>query len=70
MARRPWVHFPGALYHVIARGNQGETPFRETEGYRLYLKFLGEYKEDFGFLLYAYVLMPSHVHLLIQTADG
>ncbi len=34
--------FLGALYHVIARGNQGQTPFRETEDYRLYLKYLRE----------------------------
>ncbi len=69
MARKSRVHFPGALYHVIARGNQGQTTFRKTDDYRLYLKFLSEYKEAFGFLLYAYVLMPNHVHLLIQTVD-
>jgi len=67
MARRPRIHFPGALYHVIARGNQGQKIFREPEDYRLYLRFLREYKEDFDFLLYAYVLMPTHVHLLIET---
>jgi putative transposase len=69
MARKPRVHFPGALYHVIARGNQGQTTFREAEDYRLYLKFLREYKEHFDFLLHAYVLMPTHVHLLIETGD-
>jgi REP element-mobilizing transposase RayT len=69
MARKPRVHFPGALYHVIARGNQGQSTFREAQDYRLYLKFLREYKEHFDFLLYAYVLMPTHVHLLIETGN-
>lgn len=69
MARKPRVHYPGALYHVIARGNQGQTTFREAEDYRLYLKFLREYKEHFDFLLHAYVLMPTHIHLLIETGD-
>ena len=69
MARRPRIHFPGALYHVIARGNQGQTVFRESQDYRLYLKFLRKYKEHFDFFLYAYVLMPTHVHLLIETGD-
>lgn len=69
MARRPRVHFPGALYHVIARGNQGQATFRESEDYRLYLKFLRHYKGHFQFLLHAYVLMPTHVHLLIETGD-
>jgi len=69
MARKTRVHFPGALYHVIARGNQGQITFREAEDYRLYLRFLREYKEHFDFLLYAYVLMPTHLHLLIETGD-
>ncbi|NWF92554.1 MAG: transposase [Syntrophaceae bacterium] len=69
MARKPRVHFPGALYHVIARGNQGQTTFREDEDYRLYLKFLCEYKEHSDFVLHAYVLMPTHLHLLIETGE-
>jgi len=69
MARKPRVHFPGALYHVIARGNQVQTTFREAEDYRLYLRFLGEYREQFDFLLHAYVLMPTHAHLLIETGE-
>ena len=63
------MQFPGALYHVIVRGNQGQKIFREAQDYRLYLRFLREYKEHFGFLLYAYVLMPTHIHLLIETGE-
>jgi hypothetical protein len=29
MARKPRVHFTGALYHVMSRGNQGQAIFRE-----------------------------------------
>ena len=70
MAWRPRIHFPGALYHAIARGNQGVTVFREPEDYQLYLRFLREYKEYFDFLLFAYVLMPTHVHLLMETGNN
>jgi REP element-mobilizing transposase RayT len=69
MARRPRVHYPGGLYHVIARGNRGLKVFRRDEDYRLYLKFLQEYKERYGFLLYAYVLMPTHLHCLIEVRE-
>ena len=69
MARKPRVHFPGALYHVIARGNKGQRVFRREEDFKLYLKLLREYKEAFGFLLYAFALMPTHVHLLIETSE-
>jgi REP element-mobilizing transposase RayT len=69
MARRPRVHYPGGLYHVIARGNRGQKVFRRDQDYRLYLKFLEEYKERYNFLLYAYVLMPTHIHFLIEVGE-
>ena len=67
MGRRARIHFAGAFYHVIARGNRGQKIFREDGDYRLYLKFLKEYKDRFGCCLYAYALMPAHVHLLVET---
>jgi hypothetical protein len=45
MERRPRVHYPGWLYHVIARGNRGHKVFRRAQDYRVYLKFLEEYQE-------------------------
>ena len=45
MARKPRVHYPGGLYHVIARGNRGHKFFGRDQDYRVYLKFLEEYKE-------------------------
>jgi REP element-mobilizing transposase RayT len=40
MARSPRVHFPGALYHVISRGNQKQTVFRDAEDYRRFGRLL------------------------------
>jgi REP element-mobilizing transposase RayT len=67
MARKPRIEFEGALYHVITRGNQKQRIFRGTEDYERYLKILGDYKTRYDFALYAYVLMGSHVHLLMET---
>ena len=69
MARKPRIHFPGALYHVIARGNRRERIFRDEKDYQLYLNFLREYKDRYGFYLYAYTLLPNHVHLLIEVGQ-
>jgi len=69
MARKPRVHFPGALYHVIVRGNKGQRVFRREADFKLYLRLLGEYKEVFDFVLCAYALMPTHVHLLVEARD-
>jgi REP element-mobilizing transposase RayT len=67
MSRKPRVHFPGALYHVIARGNRLQQIFLDDADYRLYLRFLKAYKVRYRFSLYAYTLMPNHLHLLVEV---
>jgi REP element-mobilizing transposase RayT len=67
MARKPRIEYPGALYHVITRGNRKESIFKDTEDRERFLKKLIEYKERYDFILYAYVLMGNHIHLLIET---
>jgi len=52
MARRPRIYFPGALYHVIARGNQKQDIFLDEIGFRTYLFYLSEYKSKHSFYLY------------------
>jgi REP element-mobilizing transposase RayT len=67
MARKPRVHYPGALYHVIARGNRHQPIFLDDNDCERYLYLLREYKRRFCFLLYAYVLMENHLHLLMEV---
>lgn len=67
MARKPRIEFPGAFYHVITRGNNRQRIFADNTDYQSFLERLGFYKKQFRFILYAYVLMPNHVHLLIET---
>ena len=69
MARKPRINFPGALYHVIARGNQGQTVFHEDRDFMLYRHLLVDYKVQFRFSVYAYALMPNHIHLLLETGQ-
>lgn len=67
MARKPRIEYPGALHHIIARGNQRRDIFCDDADRTRYLVSLKEYKTRYEFLLYAYVLMSNHVHLLIET---
>ena len=67
MARKPRIEFEGAFYHVITRGNQKQRIFRDDGDYEQYLNIITDYKSRYNFLLYAYVLMRNHVHLLIET---
>ncbi len=69
MARKPRIEFPGAFYHVIARGNNKQKIFLDEHDYKNFLKRLKIYKEQFKFTIYAYSLMPNHVHMLVETGD-
>ena len=69
MARRPRVFAPGLLYHVIVRGNQRRKTFRCDEDYKDYLDRLEKYRAKFHVRIYAYCLMPNHVHLLVETGS-
>jgi REP element-mobilizing transposase RayT len=67
MARRARVEFPGALYHVITRGNQRQSIFRDDQDRGKYLEILSSLKKQFTFRIPAYVLMLNHVHLLLES---
>jgi REP-associated tyrosine transposase len=67
MARRPRVHFPGALYHVISRGNQRQKIYKDAADYQRFEKLLGEMVKRHSATVYAYVLMPNHFHLLLEV---
>jgi len=69
MARKPRIEYEGAFYHVITRGNQRQKIFKDPLDYQKFLDILTSYKQRCHFYLYAYVLMPNHVHLLIETKD-
>lgn len=69
MARKPRIEFEGAFYHVIIRGNQRQTIFRDEADCWKLLNILSHYKNECGFLIYAYVFMDNHVHLLVETKD-
>jgi len=69
MARRPRVVAPGLLYHVIVRGNRQRKTFRGDEDYQAYLDRLEHYRAKFNVRVYAYCLMPNHVHLLVESGS-
>lgn len=67
MARKPRIDFPGAFFHVIARGNQRTRIFHDDSDYGAYLDRLERYRHRDNVTVHAYVLMPNHVHLLLAT---
>ena len=69
MARKPRIHFPGAVYHVMIRGNSGlPVFFGDPDRSRFYL-ILQETIERFDFRLHAFCCMDNHIHMAIQIGD-
>ncbi len=69
MARKPRIHFPDAVYHVIVRGNCRQDIFIDDhDRYRFYL-LLQAGTERFGHRIHAFCLMSNHVHLVVQTGE-
>ena len=69
MPRKPRIEVGGGLYHVITRGNNRRKIFRSYDDYRRFISILERQKTKLPFYLYAYCLMPNHVHLLIEMQD-
>jgi putative transposase len=67
MSRPLRLEFPGALWHITSRGNQRQAIYHHDRDRRVFLDFLGQTIADAGWLLYAFVLMTNHYHLLLET---
>ena len=67
MPRPPRIQFPGAIYHVSARGNRREETFRCEADYALYLALVSRIAAELVWEVFAYCLMPNHVHLVFRT---
>ncbi|GEM_PF-139242 len=63
------IHYPGAVYHVIVRGHGGQDIFLQDNDGHAFCLLLEEAIKRFGFRLYAFCLMPNHVHLAVQVGD-
>ncbi len=67
MARPIRVEFPGAVYHVMARGNERKEIFRDDHDRSRFLDTLAEATQQYGLRLHAYCIMPNHYHLVLGT---
>jgi len=70
MSTVPRILLDYALYHIITRGNQRQRIFMCEEDYGKYLAILRKSKRKYKIRLYAYCLMPNHVHLLIEPESA
>ncbi len=69
MARPLRIEFPGALYHVTARGNARQDIYLDARDSWRFLGLLGEVCARYEWRCFAYCLMTNHYHLVVETAQ-
>ena len=65
MPRMPRLVVPGYPHHVTQRGNRRQRTFFNTDDYQAYLEYISIAKANAGCDIWAYCLMPNHVHFVI-----
>lgn len=69
MPKKKRVWYPGAIYHVMNRGNRRSDIFKDEEDYQVFITILNEAKSRYDYIIYSYCLMTNHVHIQIETKD-
>jgi putative transposase len=69
MARQVRIEYPGAHYHVMARGDRREPIVEDDADREDFLLTLGRACSKTGWRVHAWVLMTNHYHWLIETPE-
>ena len=70
MARKLRLQYPGAIYHVINRGDRREAIFLDEVDRRCFLQTLSEACGKTNWQVHAFCLMGNHFHLLVETPQA
>jgi len=68
--REPRIYIEKVLYLITSKGLEDRDLFLDYQDYAEYLKSLSEYKNEYGFKLYAYALLPKRLCLLVELQNG
>ena len=63
MPRKLRLQYPGAMYHVVSRGDRRERIFLDDVDRQDFTKTLAEACQKTAWQVHAYCLMPNHYHL-------
>ena len=67
MARKLRIQYPGAIYHVMNRGDHQEVIFCDDDDRKLWMATLAEGCEKTAFQIHSFCLMSNHFHLVVET---
>jgi putative transposase len=64
------VEYPGAIYHVMSRGDRQQDIYLNDVDRQDFLKTLAEACQKASFQVHAYCLMRHHFHLVVETPNA
>ena len=67
MPRQARLDAPGTLHHVMVRGIERTTLFRDDRDRADFVARLAALVGEAGLTVYAWALLPNHAHLLVRT---
>ena len=67
MPRGPRKRSNSGIYHIMLRGTNKQRIFHDDRDYQTFLEGLRKYQSLSNFVLFAYCLMPNHLHLLLRA---
>lgn len=67
MPRKARIDAPGALHHIIIRGIEKRKIFEDDKDRNQFIKRLGDILTEAETPIYAWALIPNHLHLLLKT---
>ena len=67
MARPLRIEYPGAVSHVMNRGQARQPVFRDPPDYETFLQVVRDTHALWGIEVLAYCLMGNHDHLCLRT---
>jgi putative transposase len=70
MPRKLRVEYPGAMYHIMSRGDQRDDIFLDDVDRHDFIKTLAEVCLRTGWQVHAYCLMRNHYHVVAETPDA
>lgn len=70
MARPLRIEYPGAFYHITARGNEQKDIFRDDKDRSQFLGYLETAAGRYKAVIHVYCIMSNHYHLLLSTPEG
>jgi REP element-mobilizing transposase RayT len=70
MARRPRLLYPGAVYHVMSRGNRKAPVYEDDSDREGFFQTIATGTARYTVVIYAACQMTNHYHLVLSTPRG